>query len=300
MRYGSICSGIEAATQAWHALGWEPSFFSEIDAFPRAVLQHHYPGVPLHGDFTTIEDNTYEPIELLVGGTPCQSFSVAGLRAGLGDDRGNLSLEYLRLAARLRPAGWSGRTSPASFRPSAMPRPIHVRRKTLWTWDSTARRWKLKTSTIQKNYTPSTASWPDFQNSGMGSPTVCLTLNTSEHAATPTQSPQRRRRVFVVGYFGDWRPAAAVLFDRESLSGNPPPRREAGQKVTSTINDRPTGGGGLGADFDLESRLVAHDVASTLNASFGDKQGLGKSARQRGLSIVHCLRLQRRGGTDRH
>jgi len=55
MIYGSVCSGIEAATAAWHPLGWKPSFFAEIDPFPRAVLAHHYPDVPLHGDFTTIE-----------------------------------------------------------------------------------------------------------------------------------------------------------------------------------------------------------------------------------------------------
>src|SRR4051794_19971101 len=86
--YGSVCSGIEAATAAWHPLGWRPAFFSEIDNFPRAVLQHHYPNVPLHGDFTTIKDNDYAAIDLLVGGTPCQAFSVAGLRKGFADERG--------------------------------------------------------------------------------------------------------------------------------------------------------------------------------------------------------------------
>ena len=107
MKYGSVCSGIEAATCAWHPLGWEPSFFSEIEKFPRAVLQHHYPGVPLHGDFTTIKESMYDPIELLIGGTPCQSFSLAGLRGGLDDERGNLALEYLKLARRLR-TRWLG------------------------------------------------------------------------------------------------------------------------------------------------------------------------------------------------
>src|SRR6056297_1485134 len=102
MRYGSVCSGIEAASVAWHSLGWKPAFFSEIEAFPRAVLSHRWPSVPLHGDFTTIGDE-YGAIDLLVGGTPCQSFSVAGLRGGMGDDRGNLALEYLKLADRLRP-----------------------------------------------------------------------------------------------------------------------------------------------------------------------------------------------------
>ena len=104
MKYLSVCSGIEAATVAWHPLGWEPVAFSDIEAFPRAVLQHHYPHVPLHGrdrlkgetmedygeaaGFQTIEGNEYGPIDLLVGGTPCQSFSVAGLRGGLADGRG--------------------------------------------------------------------------------------------------------------------------------------------------------------------------------------------------------------------
>jgi hypothetical protein len=92
-RYLSICSGIEAATVAWHPLGWEAAAFSEIEAFPRAVLKHHYPEVPLHGDFTTIGADEYGPIDLLVGGTPCQSFSVAGLRGGMDDERGQLALQ---------------------------------------------------------------------------------------------------------------------------------------------------------------------------------------------------------------
>jgi DNA (cytosine-5)-methyltransferase 1 len=80
--------------------------------------------------------------------------------------------------------------------------------------------------------------------------------------------------VFVVGHLGDWRRAAAVLFERESLRGNPPPRREPGQGAAPTISARPTGGGGLGTDFDLDGGLIAADVAPTLNAHFGDKQGL--------------------------
>lgn len=103
MIYGSVCSGIEAATVAWKPLGWKASFFSEIEKFPREVLAHHYPDTPLHGDFTTIQKDDYEPIELLVGGTPCQSFSVAGLREGLNDQRGNLMLEFGALAKRLQP-----------------------------------------------------------------------------------------------------------------------------------------------------------------------------------------------------
>lgn len=103
MRFGSICSGIEAASVAWLPLGWRCEFMSEIEAFPRAVLRHHYPETPLHGDFTTIREGEYGAIDLLVGGTPCQSFSIAGLRGGMADARGNLALEFLRLAQRLKP-----------------------------------------------------------------------------------------------------------------------------------------------------------------------------------------------------
>jgi DNA (cytosine-5)-methyltransferase 1 len=86
MNYLSVCSGIEAATVAWHSLGWKPLAFSEIEAFPSSVLAHHYPNVPNLGDMTKFNDWTFdEPIDLLVGGTPCQSFSVAGLRKGLED-----------------------------------------------------------------------------------------------------------------------------------------------------------------------------------------------------------------------
>lgn len=105
MIYGSVCSGIEAATVAWHPLGWRPAFFSEVASFPRAVLHHHYPSVPLHGDFTTLQAGDYDAVDLLVGGTPCQDFSIGGPRHGFGGDRGNLTLEFVRLADRLRP-GW--------------------------------------------------------------------------------------------------------------------------------------------------------------------------------------------------
>ena len=96
---------MEAATVAWHDLGFEPQWFSEVDAFPSAVLQHHYPTIPNHGDMTKFKEwNTDEQtIDLLVGGTPCQSFSVAGLRQGLEDPRGNLMLTYLSMAEQLKP-----------------------------------------------------------------------------------------------------------------------------------------------------------------------------------------------------
>src|SRR3546814_623051 len=116
MRYLSVCSGIEAATVAWHPLGWTPVGFSEIEPFPRAVLEQRHGGVavdwdhrwsagqnypPIFGDFTQIEAHHVGPVDLLVGGTPCQSFSVAGKRLGLDDPRGNLAIEFLALAKRV-------------------------------------------------------------------------------------------------------------------------------------------------------------------------------------------------------
>ncbi|TCD20918.1 phage N-6-adenine-methyltransferase [Lelliottia amnigena] len=102
MKYGSVCSGIEAASKAWEPLGWKPAWFSEIEPFPSAVLAHHWPEVTNLGDMTKIADavraGEVEAPDVLVGGTPCQAFSIAGLREGLSDDRGQLTLSYVELA----------------------------------------------------------------------------------------------------------------------------------------------------------------------------------------------------------
>lgn len=104
MRYLSICSGIEAASVAWHGLGWEPVGFSEIEPFPSAVLKHHYPTVPNFGDMTKFREWRIDgSVDLLVGGTPCQAFSVAGRREGLADARGNLTLTFCDLADHFDP-----------------------------------------------------------------------------------------------------------------------------------------------------------------------------------------------------
>ena len=196
MRYGSVCSGIEAATVAWHPLGWEPTFFSEIEPAPRSVLAHHYPDVPCHGDFTTIGAHDYGSINLLVGGTPCQSFSVAGLRGGLDDDRGNLALEFLRLAQRKRPK-WL-------------------------VWENVP---GVLSSDRGRDFGTFLGALGQL---GYG---FAYRVLDAQYFGVA----QRRRRVFVVGYLGDWRRAAAVLFERESLSGHPAPSRETGQEAAPTV-----------------------------------------------------------------
>lgn len=102
MRFGSVCSGIEAASVAWHPLGWQAAWLAEIEPFPSAVLAHHYPDVPNLGDMTALPKllNTglLEAPDVLCGGTPCQAFSVAGMRKSLDDARGNLSLTFCEIA----------------------------------------------------------------------------------------------------------------------------------------------------------------------------------------------------------
>lgn len=103
MKYLSVCSGIEAASVAWESLGWEPVAFSEIEPFPSAVLAERFPDVPNLGDMTRYHEWNIPAINLLVGGTPCQAFSVAGKRGSLADDRGNLCLTFCRMADHFKP-----------------------------------------------------------------------------------------------------------------------------------------------------------------------------------------------------
>ena len=143
MRYLSVCSGIEAATSAWHPLGWQPVGFAEIEPFPSKVLAHHYGsnlpgeapsrnGVPNFGDFTAIDTAALGSVDLLVGGTPCQAFSVAGKRLSLADARGNLSshtrCSLMNLLDLMACDGPSGRTSPASSAPMTMPSAVSWQR----------------------------------------------------------------------------------------------------------------------------------------------------------------------------
>lgn len=198
MKYLSVCSGIEAASAAWHSLKWEAVGFSEIDRFPCAVLSHHFPDVPNLGNITDFERWNFgtAQLDILVGGTPCQSFSVAGLRKGLEDPRGNLMLTYLAIAKLYRPR-----------------------------WII----WENVPGVLSSN------GGRDF-----GTFLGALGLLGYQYAYRILDAQffgvaQRRRRVFVVGYLGDENRAAKVLFDGESLRGNPAPSRKTREGTAPEI-----------------------------------------------------------------
>ena len=232
MRYLSVCSGIEAATVAWHPLGWEAAAYSEIEKFPSQVLAHHYPNTPNVGDMTKFKEWTnVSDVDVLVGGTPCQSFSVAGLRKGLDDPRGNLMLTYLAIAAKYRPK---------------------------WLV------WENVPGVLSSN------GGLDFASllRGMGELGYGFAYRVLD--AQYFGVAQRRRRVFVVGYAGNWRPAAAVLFERHSMCGYPAPSREKGKSSSATITART----GVSRNNHEECVSWPAEISSTLNASFGEKMGL--------------------------
>jgi len=219
MKYLSVCSGIEAASVAWQPLGWEAVGFSEIEKFPSQVLAHHYPDVPNFGDMTKYKEWNLDTVNLLVGGTPCQSFSVAGLRKGLEDPRGNLMLTYCGLLDWFRPQWFV---------------------------------WENVPGVLSSN------GGRDFGSflgalAELGYGFAYRVLDAQYFGVA-----QRRRRVFVVGHFGDWKPAAEVLFESESLRGDSPPSRKA-RKETSVFTPGSIGGYRQGA--------------GTLRASGGDLGG---------------------------
>jgi DNA (cytosine-5)-methyltransferase 1 len=224
MKYLSVCSGIEAASVAWHPLGWEALAFSEIEPFPRKVLAHHYPDVPLHGDFTVLrEQNWIKDANILVGGTPCQAFSVAGLRNSLDDDRGNLTLEFVRLADaidNLRRTGtiivWENVPGVLSVKDNAFGCFLAAITGNDATLVPTGGKWTNAGMVVGPKRT---AAWRilDAQYFGVA---------------------QRRRRVFVVASARDDFDPAEVLFEREGVRRDIAPSREPGQKPSATITAR--------------------------------------------------------------
>lgn len=227
IRYLSVCSGIEAASCAWHPLGWTPVAFAEIDPFASAVLAHRFPEVQNFGDFTSIP--TFWPdrgtIDVLVGGTPCQSFSIAGQRGGLDDPRGNLALEFVALASRLR-ARWV-------------------------VWENVP---GVLSSNAGRDFGTFLGALAEH---GYG---FAYRVLDAQYFGVP----QRRRRVFVVACAGgQWQRAAAVLLERASLCGYPAPSRKAGASTAATLEAGPRGRGGQQYGAEQAVNLVANSLTSS-------------------------------------
>jgi len=220
--FAEIFAGIRGASVAWESLDWKCAWVSETDAFASAVGAYHY-AAPNLGDIRAITRDTAPTVDVLIGGPPCQDFSVAGKRAGMEGDRGGMVWEYLRVADELRPR-WLVFENVPGLLSSAGGRDFGA----------------VLGAMAERGY--------------MG----CYRVLDAQYAGVP----QRRRRVFIVGYLGDWRPAAAVLLERESLSGNPPPSREEGEGAAVAI----TGGTGSRGYPDAidggGSHLVARPLAS--------------------------------------
>ena len=194
MNYLSVCSGIEAATVAWHHMGWKPVGFSEIEKFPSQVLAHHYPDVTNFGDMTKYKEWQIDgTVGLLVGGTPCQSFSVAGLRKGLEDPRGNLALTYCGILDHLRPKWFI---------------------------------WENVPGVLSSNRGRDFGSFLGAV-AELGYGFSYRVLDAQYFGVA-----QRRRRVFVVGHLGNWKPTAKILFESNCLSGNIKQSRKKKQETS--------------------------------------------------------------------
>lgn len=232
LKYGSVCSGVEAASLAWEGLGWEPVFFSEIEKFPSAVLAERWPHVPNFGDMTKFKEWDVRPgsIDVFVGGTPCQSFSVAGLRGGLDDERGNLALVYARMVDYLRPRWFVWENVPGVLSSNG------------------GRDFGSILGAFQQLGYSFAYRVLDAQSVGG------CELHGDARGWGPV--PQRRRRVFVVGHSGDWRGPAAVLFEPESLCGDSAARHETPIQIVGTLTTR------TGISHDNFSAECGHAVVS--------------------------------------
>jgi DNA (cytosine-5)-methyltransferase 1 len=262
-------------------MGWEPVAFSEIEPFPCAVLAHHYPTVPNWGDMTKYKEWPNESIDILVGGTPCQSFSVAGLRKGLDDPRGNLMLTFLAIADKFRPEWLVWENVPGVL---------------------------------------SSGRGTDFATF-LGALGECgygfaYRILDAVHFGVA----QRRRRVFVIANSRDWRRAAAVLFERENLSKNLAPRRKKGKQIAPSVDVGVEMCGPLTlnsmaggqrqpcvthASVAVQGTLIGRDENSGPNGSGADETGsmftltktdvhavTTQNMQVRRLTCVECERLQ--------
>lgn len=295
LKYGSVCSGIEAASVAWEPLGLVPTWFSEIEKFTSAVLAYHWPDVPNLGDMTKIaaavRAREIEAPDIGVGGTPCQAFSVAGARAGLSDPRGQLTISYVELADAIDETRTEDGKKPAIFVWENVPGVLSSKDNAFGAFLGLLSGEDCELVSPGKKWT----------NAGVvhgPKRTIAWRIIDAQYLGVA----QRRRRVFVVASARADIDPGKILFEREGVRRDTPPSREAGENITATIgtstkvgshwdselNPHPTlnqshNVGGIGSSnqevfSQRGSGLVGQkwpaDMACTLNAAFGSKLGL--------------------------
>jgi len=289
MRFGSVCSGIEAASVAWHPLGWKAAWLSEIEPFPSAVLKHHYPDVPNHGDMTTLPERILsgevEAPDLFCGGTPCQAFSVAGLRNSLDDARGNLSLTFVGIANAIDHVRSLRRDAPAIIFWENVPGVLSTRDNAFGCF----------LGALAGEDDPIIPTGEKWTNAGCvygPQRTVAWRVLDAQYFGVA----QRRRRVFVVASArADFNPAA-VLFEFNGLRRDTAPSREAGKEASASAR--------TGATFSCAGigTYTEDNAAATLLKS---GQDLGNGCEALVSQTVQTLRCRRPGeggmsGDDEH
>jgi DNA (cytosine-5)-methyltransferase 1 len=286
MKFGSVCSGIEAASVAWNQIGWEAAWFSEIEPFPSALLNHYYPDTPNLGDMTTlpdrIESGEVEAPDVFCGGTPCQAFSLAGQRKSLADARGNLSLTFCEIADAID-----------SVRSVRGERPCIVFWENVPGVLSTAdNAFGCFLAQLCGGDEPLIApdGWPDAGVVSGPKRTVSWRVLDAQYFGVA----QRRRRVFVVASARNDFDPAAVLLEFDGVRRDTAPSREAGE-ITPTLTKEGTGvsrpghnedgwyvaqpeiamclNAGAMRRQDGESETFIAEVSPCIDASFGRLQG---------------------------
>lgn len=257
IRYATVCSGVEAMSLAVSGMDWKPVFFSEIEPFPCKLLKHRFPNVPNLGDMTKIKgEDYYGAIDVLAGGTPCQSFSIAGKRGGLGDKRGNLMLKFAELAYTTG-AKWVVWENVPGVLSSGNGADFGCLLSSLAGWDvpTPAEGWR-NSGIVRERAGHFGLAWR------------ILDAQYTRVDGFPRAIPQRRRRVWVVGHIGGWTHSAQVLLESHGLLGNTPPSRKTGQGTSAGVAFGPGG-------------AKPTDVASTLDCKCKD----GPIRNQEGIGI---------------
>lgn len=265
MIYGSVCSGVEAASLAWEPLGWDPAWFAEIEPFPSAVLAHHWPHITNLGDMTKIatavlKGDVVAP-DILVGGTPCQAFSVAGAREGLADDRGFLTIKYVELANAIDQKRAAAGAVPCITVWENVPGVLSSK-------DNAFGAFLGFLAGEDCELVPPGKKW---ENAGcVLGPQRAIAWRILD--AQYFGVAQRRRRVFVVASAREGFDPAKVLFECEGMRRDSAPSREAGKAVAALAAN---GVGTCGADDNQgqAGHLIAQhldvDCIGTLTAGFG-------------------------------